>query len=182
MKSYMVINTINTLYEQIVRYNPRFSFDEGIYFVCKVDSECYGYEDDGNTKHEEWCGRSVKWFHAIILNNNQVFTNVSDDFPIFDEIPQDGWTNTSNHDSCWRSGCDKLTSIGFDTWDEAHKNCPEQYRPATKDDGLHFDLSHGISKLFKLVEVEKESVYDKNTFGYHNKITKVEEIKKTVQV
>lgn len=51
MKSYDWANVINGLYAQLVHYNKAFSRKEGIYFRCKLECKCYGYEHDGNTHH-----------------------------------------------------------------------------------------------------------------------------------
>lgn len=174
MKSYMVIRTMNALFEQLVLNKKHFTENEGITFLCTIDAECLGYEDDGSTQHPEWCGRSIKYIHVIMLKWHSIFVHISDERPLFGKFPQSGWENTSNHNSCWRSGADKITRLGFKCWDEAHSNCPEKFTPSTRDESIHFSLEFGcLSNVFKLVKVEKENIGD----GYHYNITKVEEIK-----
>lgn len=173
----MIIHTINSLYEQLIHYKEEFSRYEGIAFLCTIDSEFHGYEKDGNTHHEDWYGRSMKFIHVIILNYHQVYLHVSDERPFIGEFPQTGWKNTSNHDSCWRSGCDEITHLGFKCWDEAHKNCPKEHKPCTKDDEVRFELEFGLcGDLFKIVKVEQEDHGD----GYHYNLTSVKEIKSTL--
>jgi len=193
MKSYMVIETMNTLYSQLMLHNMEFERNHGLMFKCQIRSECLGFEHDGNTRHDEWRGYAYVEVYIIMLRDHQVFINIIDpsgkvrkehtvklnpykpldDFPIYGEIPQHGWVNTSNHNSCWRDGCSDLTSLGFNCWDEAHKNCPKEFRPATRDDSVTFSLQHGYDKLFKLVEVEQRPLDD----GYHYELTKVKELK-----
>jgi len=173
MKSYMIIDMINSLYEQLVHYKEEFTRKEGILFLCTIDAECHGYENDGNTHHEGWQGRCMKYIHVLILNGHQVYTHVEDEYA-FGQIPQTGWKNTSNHDSCWRNGSHEITSLGFECWDVAHKNCPKEHRPSTRDQSIRFGLGFGcLGNVFKIVEVEKEDYGD----GYHYILTKVDEIK-----
>ena len=181
MKSREMINVVNGLYERIVKYNESFSRNEGICFCIKVDAECYGYEKDGNTHHEEWEGRDIKYMYIMILRGNQVFTNISSDFS--SSIPTLGWKNTSNHDSCWRGGSDELVGLCFDCWDEAFYNCPKKARPSTKNEGLRVALGFGlIEQPFKLVEVTKEPDLSIDDTGYHKKILSVKEIHKTIVI
>ena len=108
-----------------------------------------------------------------MLKHHSIFMHISDERPMFGEIPQDGWNNTSNHNSCWRQGSSKITMIGFNCHDNAHLNCPKKYRPSSRDESINFDLGFGIcGEIFKLIKVEKEC-FDE----YHYNLTAVNEIK-----
>lgn len=178
MKSWMVINMFNSIYEQMVLNNPKFDENQGIAFRCIVDAECYGFEND-DEYHEDWAGRCVRHFHIIMLKRHQIYTHVSDEFN--NNIPTTGWKNTTNHNSCWRNGWDELTRLGFSCWNEAFSNCPKEYRNPNKDAGLLISIGFGMcnSTMFKFVEVEKEVNQD-NDYFYN--ITNVKEIKKTLKL
>lgn len=174
MKSYMVIQVMNALYDNLVLHKEEFDVNEGMAFSITISSECLGFEEDGMTRHEEWRGHSMRQVYVIMLQNHQVFVHVSRSNSCLNELPQTGWKNTSNHDSCWRSGCDIITDLGFKCWDEAFANCPEEHRRYSKDCDTRFDMNFGLlGPIFKTVRVEKKSCSD----GYHYEITKVEEIK-----
>ena len=178
MKSYDWANVINGLYEQLVHYNEAFSRKEGIYFRCKLECECYGYEHDGNTHHPEWKRRSAKDFHIIILNPHKVFTCINNTSNIYNEIPSvELWENKSNHNSCWRDVAHRqLTDLMFQVHDEAFKNCPEEFHPQSKSQEVRFALETSLcGNIFKLVEVEYESISDD---CYHYKLTSIKQIKK----
>ena len=183
MISYTVKDIITNLYEQLVddQYSfKNFQKNEGIYFQVKVSSECHGYEKDGNTHHPEWKGRCNAEFHVIILNGRKVFTNtIINSFS--KEIPQTGWVNTSNHNSCWSSGCDALTSLGFEVVQEAFKNLPEDEQGLMYplDSHVNFSLRTGLfGSVFKFVEVEMNDAED----NYHYDIFSVKQIKKQIEV
>lgn len=175
MKSYMVINIMNALYEEHVLYKDAFDNNEGMIFNITISSECLGFEKDGMTRHREWRGHSIRQVYIILLQNHQVFVHVSTTtHGIPGKFPQNGWKNTSNHNSCWRSGCDIITDLGFKCWDEAFAKCPEEHRHYPKDCDTRFDMNFGVlGPIFKTVRVEKKLCDD----GYHYEITKVEEIK-----
>lgn len=186
MKTHAIIHIMNSLFETLVknqctdpihdggRRMPVFSRNEGIYFKVQVRSEFHGYEKDGNTHHPEWAGRCTKYFHVLMLYPHCVFTQVTDEYSM--DIPQTGWYNTSNHNSCWRSGCDKLTYVMFDCYDEAHKNMPQELFHSRSDD-TSVDLRRNICDgTFSFVEASWEYQED----DYHMTIKSVKEIKKTI--
>ena len=175
MKAYTVINIMNGLFEQLIRYKDNFSTNEGIAFCCEVRSECHGYEHDGMTHHEEWRGFCLMYFYAMFINPQSVF--IQERKEKCSSVPKTGWVNSSNHDSCWREGTQDLTYLGFNCWDMAHRNCPKEFRPKTRDEGLDFSLRWGIlGPVFKTVRVEKTLMED----GYHWRITNVKEIKNSL--
>lgn len=189
MQSYMVISTMNNLFEQLVRdqnyYAAKneqavkvFNNKEGIYFVVEVDSECYGYEKDGNTHHEEWEGRCYKLMHVLMIYPHFVFVCITDGRTF--EIPQTGWKNTSNHSSCWRSGCDELTSLVFNCHNDAHKNVPKndpRVRELRLSDDVNIRLRVSLSgRVFNFVEADW--IYQED--GNHKDIKSVKRISKTI--
>lgn len=181
MKSYDISNIINGLYEQLVYRNERFTSDQGIYFACKVDCQCLGYENDGNTYHPKWRNRETKVLHITILNHHQVFTCVTNENGIIHELPlPNKWINKSNHDSCWRNiSSDELTDLMFHCHNEAYKNCPKEHRPSTRSQGVNFSLRTSLcGPVFKYVEVEKESDYELDSSGYHKKLISIKFINK----
>lgn len=182
MKSYDFANIINGLYEQLVLGNKKFSYEQGIYFVYKIDCQCHGYENDGNTHHHEWENQETVKVHFIMLNGHQIFTcNTNSVMSIVHELPKpEYWKNASNHDSCWREVSYRLlTDTMFHCHDEAYKNCPKEFRPETKSQEVRFSLATSLSdSIFKYVEVEKEADYDLDKSGYHNKLTTIKFIDK----
>lgn len=186
----MVIATMNHLFEQLVRSQndydhelkqPRenFSNAEGIYFKVQIQSHFHGYENDGNTYHKGWEGSSYKYLHVLMLYPHSVFTCVSDAHTL--EIPQEGWVNTSNHNSCWRTGCDELTQLVFNCHDEAHKNVPKgPHRPRYRTDNVDMRLETSLAgTVFKFVHAEWHYKPDQ-TSNYFKIIDSVVSIKKTI--
>lgn len=183
MKTQIVISTMTALYEMLVGAGGReltpFEYrKEGIYFKVQVSVEATGYELDDRTHHPEWEGSCTKMFHAILLKGHMVFINVTDVHGFTTDIPQTGWKNTSNHDSCWRYGLDELTGIAFECWDTAFAKTPEEHRVLPKDAPLWLRSVPMFAKPFKFVEVEHEPDYEIDNSGYHRKITKVTEIER----
>jgi len=175
MKSYMAIQMINTLYEKIVVSNSEiFTNKQGIFLKFNVRSNCWGFEQDGNTHHPEWEGSCTKYFSVILLNRYKVFIKVKDKFS--NKITSDGWENTSNHPSGWRFGCDSLTHLCFDVVDKAWRNYPKEL--ITEDKDARVNISEG-GFGFKLVEVEYKDKKDNN---YFKEITDIKLINKKVTV
>lgn len=184
MQSYQIIHTMNSLFEVLVQSQNywdksekvsvhTFSGNEGIYFNVMVSSEFSGYEEDGITYHSEWRGSCVKHFHVIMLYPHYVFTCVTDN----DDMPQTGWENTSNHNSGWREGCNRLTRLAFECFDEAYKNAPKRHIPKTRASGVSLRLGGIFGRVFKFVKVDKHYSPDQD---YFMEIDAVKEIKKTI--
>jgi hypothetical protein len=149
-----------------------FADNQGIYFNIEVSSRCFGFEKDGNTHHPEWEGSACAYFHTIILNRHQVFTCITDEHRL--AIPEPSlWENTSNHDSCWTSGMDKLVHLRFAVYDLAWENQPKELHPQSKDSVIDMDFSRW-GPMFKLVETEKEAIDPHHS--YHKRLTKIKEI------
>lgn len=194
MKSRLVEKFICDLYENLVdyRYSKNkdvFARNEGIYFQVHVGSHCNGYEMDGNTHHPEWEGRAKLLFHVIMLSHHQVFVNLTEiesgpGFRAFG-IPQDGWKNVSNHDSCWR---DSFSSDLYETiymvCDAAWANCPEEITKAkgSYDERVELEIKHGLlGAPFKFVRVDKQKDPEDDR-RYLELITKVETVEKQITV
>jgi len=188
MQSYMVIATMNNLFRQLVcdqNYydseskiaHTNFTNNEGIYFKIEINSVFHGYENDGNTHHEEWEGSCYKDMHVLMIYPHSVFTQVTEGR--IHGIPQSNWVNTSNHNSCWRSGCDELTHLVFACHDEAHKNIPKDYvRRQYRTDNVDIRLETALAgSVFKFVEVDWNYAPDQNYFKIINSVTP---IKKTI--
>ena len=172
LKSYIPINVMTTLYDQIVdsRDSDKEMFPasewrkQGIYFKIKVSDECFGYDEKGDC-HSEWCGDACSWFHVLMLNGHSVFTQITEDFRM--SIPVDGWKNQSNHDSCYRESLGDLTNLGFDMHDKAYENMPEKEKKeknVNKDDTINFHFDAGFSRLFKFVDVELKTNEENDYF------------------
>ena len=174
-----------SLYEQFVLRNDNFENDEGIHFCLKIDAENYGYEKDGNTYHEEWRKRSIKHIHFILLKWHKVFVSISedDDFHGYELPEPKTWKNTSNHDSCWRSdGFSDLSQTYFKIHNEIYANTPDEHKEAPVSSDIHFHLGHGwlSGPVFKFVKVEHKALEIGNS--YHRQLTKIEHIKKTIEI
>lgn len=176
-----IIDIMNSLYMMCVdnRYSKNgelFSRKQGIYFTVHLSDTCHGYgKSCGNTHHKEWEGNGYAEFHVIMLNHRQVFVCVPEEDPGVLDIPApELWKNTSNHDSCWRQGCDELTRLAFLVHDEAWKNCPEKERPETKLQNLDISLCRigAQGRIFKFVEVEMERI-DPRGHNYFNRLTSI---------
>lgn len=186
MKAHDAISMINRLFEQLVRskrsrlFEPEndesFGQNEGVHFCVKIDADSLGFpKDNGNDYHPEWVCRVIKYFHVIILHPNYVFVCLSD---VNNQIPQDGWKNTSNHSSCWRDGCSDLGKIGYDTWCKAFSLIPEDKRPSFDESVLYsLDLSI-LGNIFEFVLCDVEPDYETDDSGYHKKISNIKKIQK----
>lgn len=182
MKSYEFARLINGLFEQIVRFNEVFANNEGIYFRCKIESECLGYERNNDIRHLAWEGRVAKDFHIILLKPHKVFTCITQSVgPISTIPPVELWTNDSNHDSCWRDVARRhLTDITVYCHDKAFKNCPEEFRPETMSQEVRYSLETSfLGNIFKLVQVEYKSIPED---CYHYQLTDIREIKKNIEI
>lgn len=174
----MIGNTMLSIYNQLVDRKRNFDRKEGVYFVVKLDGINFGYEKDGNTYHEEWESRMIKYYHIIFLSCRNVYVAISDE----PKTPQPSeWKNTSNHDSCFRSeGIRDLSSLYFYINDEIYKNTPDGHKKAPIMGSVEMSLEHEwlCGPLLKFVKVETERMDD----GYHNILTKIDIIKKMVEI
>lgn len=162
-KAWAMTDAIVTLYDQIVdqRYKGKEFPDlewrkQGMYFRIKVSCDCY--EDNYRLG-------SVKWFHIIMLNGHSVFVQTTNDF--IHGIPQTGWENSGNHDSCYRQAIEGLVDVGFDVHDEAFSLLPKEIYEREKfnrETNLNFRFDTGFAKIFKYVEVDSKRNEENNYF------------------
>lgn len=191
-KSYVIKSIMNRLFEQLVKSKASeyqadktdeyFKENEGIRFCVKIDADNLGFENDGNTYHKEWKCRIIRYFHVIMLYPHRIFTCVTDE-QHFSTIPQDDWKNTSNHNSCWRNGCDDLISVGYECWEEAFAKVPEEHRKPPMVEGLDYTLDLSImGNIFEFISCDMESDYDNDSSGYHKKISNIKRIHKKLTI
>jgi hypothetical protein len=76
-------------------YDPREVGETGL--VVTLDLRLSHYALGGDEYH-----RSAL-VHTVFTANTSVFVHTSRDFQRWSEVIPEGWANTSNHDSCWRS-------------------------------------------------------------------------------
>ena len=136
----------------------------GLKFRIVVRCEQHGYENDGNTYHEEYIGHSLRYVHVIIAYPHRVFIAVVNHH---NEPTLEEYKNVSNHDSCYRSAIN-LAYVGFDVHAEAYSNTPKEHIPPP---GLSVDMKFDdmFKLLYSFVEIETEYMKD----GYHQTITKI---------
>ena len=99
---------------------PRFSPEDKVFHVCVVAKfSLYGDDEDR---------LSTKQIHFLFQrpsNYTKVFILVNDNkYTRLEEIPSNGWTLKSDHDSCWRS--DGVGSPLFKAWCELRNQFQEE--------------------------------------------------------
>lgn len=65
--------------------------------LVTLDLRMSHYTNEGNEYH-----RSAL-VHTVFTADTSVFVHTSRDFQRWQEVIPEGWANTSNHDSCWRT-------------------------------------------------------------------------------
>jgi len=172
-----IINIMLRLFSQFVDGKENFERNEGIYFKVKVDGTNHGFENDGNTHHDEWECRVIKYFHIIFLKNKNVFVSISEDekLPIASEIASN-WINTSNHNY----GTHDLIDLYFKINYKIFENTPPEHQEAPIMGNVKLSLQHGYfsGPVFKFVKVKKKLLAD----GYHSSLTKIELVHKSITV
>jgi hypothetical protein len=92
-----------------------------------------GYLADGNTHVEAYDQSATTYISVIVTSRHRVYVAASSEKMRFEFTPED-FTNTSNHDSCWKSdGLTLLTRAYFDMCEYVVRNWPENEAPAPKD-------------------------------------------------
>lgn len=172
---YTTLNTINVIFEQAVLEQKDHKRNEGIYICIEVDSRFLGF-DNYDQHHPEWEGYSCNYLHILMIYPCSVYTATS---TVKEDINNLKWKNTTNHSSCWTSGCSELIDIVFNVHDTAHANIPDKHecKPRKRTDNVSIRFATGYSKLFKFVKVETKQ-NDLNP--YHSDIVVVREIKKII--
>ena len=160
----MQVRTISTiicsLYEQILdcRYskNKDLPRNTGILFSVRVDADCMGFENDGNTRHPEWQRRMLDRAYVLITTDYKVFFARGEDCLSVSQrdLPEPGaWKNVSNHDSCWRNSFDsELHEMCHEAADWAWELVPKEHQPKSYDAKFHLELNMNLlSTVFRIV-------------------------------
>lgn len=186
MKSTLIAQIIETVFTDVAdrrgSNSSLFTPNQGLYFRVFVESVCHGTDDNGE-HHPEWENQSMWEWHVIILRNRQVFTawtpfSRSRDLPSVDK-----WSNTSNHDSCWRHALSELTSLTRKVVDQAWQEVPPgsvTFRPYDERVSLRLQTSWCMGSLFKVVEVEQANCDSLDP--YFKKLTSITPIVKEIVV
>lgn len=148
---------------------------QGIAVPIEIDVGNFGYENDGNTRHLEWCRRYNTQLMYIIVANHSVFlaTTANGRFKTLEDYKPGDFKNTSNHDSCWRSdGLRDIHSYVMKGYDYCYDHMPEEHKPAPIAANITTSPCILQKGLFKFVEVETQRKSD-----YGNKITSIKILK-----
>ena len=192
MKTRTISTIICSLYEQILdcRYskNKDLPRNTAILFSVRVDAESMGFENDGNTRHDEWRRRMLARCYVLITTNYKVFFARGEDCLSVHEsdLPTpSAWKNVSNHDSCWRHSFDsELIELCHECADWAWENVPDEHKPRSYDERFDLDLSMSMmgNKVFRLVEVDYIPDLELDSSGYHKQLTSIKFIDKELKL
>jgi hypothetical protein len=168
-------------------------------FSLSLSMENFGYEKDGNTHHEEWRRRYDRKLHFIVSSRHRVYVAVIADersdegrkvwFAKPWEVPVHMWTNTSNHDSCWRSDGLRIVHTEIRS---AYEHCfawmPEEHSRGfyAACANIHTTWGPGLCNgpLFSIVRIQRKEHEDPHIrqHHYHDCLAKVEEVKLKMEV
>lgn len=144
--------------------------NHGVLFQFEVSAENFGFENDGNTQHEEWMFRKSLFVSVLITYPHLVFVSFVDDYELLrnsEKLPPiESFKCTSTHDSCWRS--DGLRAIWIETMRiaaEAQEKTPKEHQDATAD-YVRVDIGNFIP-FMRPVVIEKER--NETSWGYNLK-------------
>lgn len=147
-------SVIRSMWEQFFGHSGLFKNayynhpDLALRFQVEISIDNYGYEKDGNTRHQEWVRSFLRVVEIIVTAKHQVFVRTHT-VPVFMSKDPSLWINTSNHDSCWPDGLHAI----WDTLMAGHSFCwdhvPEEHRRVPNDMHRHCNINGGIgSKRF----------------------------------
>ena len=175
----IIVSIFETLMDWHVKnvefQNPKEEDKYGIAFTFDLDCSNHGYEQDGNTHHEEWERRYRKFIHVIVLRPRKCFVAVTEDHPYLKDVPLDLWKNTSNHDSCWRSdGLRVFHKEMHEAWKYCYEHVPKEHQRYPMDNQVSCELSRVFGKPFQFVKVTDEAADDRSS--YHRRITSIEPV------
>ena len=184
MISHTMCNIANSLYETLVAArsskNKDLPDNTGILMGITIDSECFGFESDGNTHHPDWAARERSMMLILITTRHQVFTAFTNAAVVMSErcLPEPmSWKNNSNHDSCWRDSYDSdLLRRACNMADRVWAKCPEEHRPTGYD--RLYDMRFGLGMLgkpFQIVEVD--IIPDPDQDHYFKRLTGIRFVK-----
>lgn len=104
----------------------------GIYFKYDLAVSNFGYEADGNTKHDDWERHYNSIVHVIITQRHHVFTTVTSGHwnRLKEKFPAPNtWRNVTNHDSCWdSSGFADIRKEIVNAYSACFDHVPEEHR------------------------------------------------------
>jgi hypothetical protein len=83
-------------------FDAKVDGDMAMYFQVRLSMENYGYENDGNTNHQDWRRHYTSFLHIFVTRRYKVFIAVSQEMFLNDVDPT-LFKNVSNHDSAWES-------------------------------------------------------------------------------
>lgn len=183
-------STIDALFQQLAdwtalseqnnkgRLIAKNSSDLGIHFCVELRADNFGYEKDGNTKHNKWERHYYSYIHIIILSERRVFVAISDKIRL-EDISVESWENTSNHDSCYRSdGFAIFNQKYFEAYNHCWKHIPEEHQVSPLEANITASLSPMLRKPFRYVRVKHEAIDSKDS--YWRKLTEIREVQYTI--
>ena len=107
--------------------------DTGVLFSFEVQGYNDGFENDGDTRHEDWVRDERVFVYVLAVRPHNIFISIRtweqerDTRP--DLPPMDTFENTSEHDSCWRSdGLNKVWGICAELADAARAPTPKEHK------------------------------------------------------
>jgi hypothetical protein len=93
-------NLLSTLWDSLRPQRPdRFGDSQHgeVGLLVTLDLRLSHYANGGDEYHRN------ALVHTVFTANTSVFYHTSRDFERWEEVIPEGWANTSNHDSCWRT-------------------------------------------------------------------------------
>ena len=147
----------------------------GMYFLVNVSCTNYGYENDGNTKHDEWERTSRRYVHIVIHKHHRIYAAVTNDVRVKPDalLKASEFKNIGNHDSCYRDSLSSLLSaLYFEVYEEcwSHVPAPHNKPPIAADIEVAFESC--FTPILNFVEVEREPIKDskESNHGYLDRL------------
>ncbi|BCG50272.1 hypothetical protein [Ralstonia phage RP13] len=139
---------------------------QGMYFRVQMSMSNYGYEKDGNTKHDDWERHAYRTVHIVLLDPHYVFAAVSHKEKEFSTLDPREFENLSNHDSCWKSALDKIDQVQSEMYEACFSHMPDEHRKAPVYVHPHNRLDVGFINdgAFKFVKCSYKSRSDNTYF------------------
>jgi hypothetical protein len=155
------------LASQFVVHNRNIIPNAGILMTLEIHAENHGYERNGNTFHKSWRARYLKYLHYIVVKEHSVFVAISDEFD-WRNISLKEWSNTSNHDSCWRSdGFHNVFPEIMKAYHACYDHIPKKHQPIPCMANISGSISPRCKSPITFVSVIKKKS-EENTKGYYS--------------